>query len=101
MSPSTRELLLHILDETTYLLSACDQLSRADFLSDPTLKRAFARSLEIIGEAVKSLPADLTDAQSTSGLAVDRPNARSTDPSLFWDRLRNGLGCGDVQGGRA
>ena len=63
MSPSARELLLHILDETTYLLSACDQLSQADFLSDPTLKRAFARSLEIIGEAVKSLPADLTDAQ--------------------------------------
>ena len=63
MSPSARELLLHILDETTYLLSACDQLSRADFLSDPTLKRAFARSLKIIGEAVKSLPADHTDAQ--------------------------------------
>ena len=63
MSPSVRELQLHILDETTYLLSACDQLNQADFLSDPTLKRAFARSLEIIGEAVKSLPADLTDAQ--------------------------------------
>ena len=88
MSPSARELLLHILDETSYLLSAADQLDRAVFLSDPTLKRAFARSLEIIGEAVKSLPADLI-------------NARSTDPSLFWDRLRNGLGCGDVQGGRA
>ena len=63
MSPSARELLLHILDETSYLLSASDQLSQADFLSDPTLKRAFARSLEIIGEAVKSLPADLTDVQ--------------------------------------
>jgi uncharacterized protein with HEPN domain len=63
MSPSARELLLHILDETTYFLSACDQLSQADFLSDPTLKRAFARSLEIIGEAVKSLPADLTDVE--------------------------------------
>lgn len=63
MSPSTRELLLHILDETSYLLSAADQLDQAVFLSDPTLKRAFARSLEIIGEAVKSLPADLTDAQ--------------------------------------
>jgi hypothetical protein len=43
MSPSARELLLHILDETSYLLSASDQLSQADFLSDPTLKRAFAR----------------------------------------------------------
>jgi uncharacterized protein with HEPN domain len=63
MSPSARELLLHILDETSYLLSAADQLDQAAFLSDPTLKRAFARSLEIIGEAVKSLPTDLTDAQ--------------------------------------
>jgi uncharacterized protein with HEPN domain len=63
MSPSARELLLHILDETSYLLSASDQLNQAEFLADPTLKRAFARSLEIIGEAVKSLPADLTDVQ--------------------------------------
>jgi len=63
MSPSARELLLHILDETSYLLTASDQLNQAEFLADPTLKRAFARSLEIIGEAVKSLPADLTDVQ--------------------------------------
>ena len=63
MSPSAHELLLHILDETTYLLSASDQLNQAEFLADPNLKRAFTRSLEIIGEAVKSLPADLTDVQ--------------------------------------
>jgi len=63
MSPSARELLLHILDETSYLLSASDQLNQAEFLADPTLKRAFTRSLEIIGEAVKSLPIALTDAQ--------------------------------------
>jgi uncharacterized protein with HEPN domain len=52
MSPSGRELLLHFLDETAYLLSACDQLSQADFLSDPTLKRDFTRSLEIIDRLV-------------------------------------------------
>jgi len=63
MSPSARELLLHILDETTYLLSVSDQLTQDAFLSDPTLKRAFARSLEIIGEAVKSLPSSVTEAQ--------------------------------------
>jgi uncharacterized protein with HEPN domain len=63
MSPSARELLLHILDETAYLLSVSDQLNQAEFLADPTLKRAFARSLEIIGEAVKSLPIELTNAQ--------------------------------------
>ena len=62
MSPSVRELLLHILDETSYLLSASDQLNQAEFLADPTLKRAFTRSLDIIGEAVMSLPIALTDA---------------------------------------
>jgi uncharacterized protein with HEPN domain len=49
MSPSAHELLLHILDETYYLLSASDQLNQAEFLAYPTLKRAFTRSLEIIG----------------------------------------------------
>jgi len=63
MSPSARELLLHILDETSYLLSAADQLDQAVFLSDPTMKRAFARSLEIIGEAVKSLPGEIKEEQ--------------------------------------
>jgi len=56
MSPSTRELLLHILDETAYLLSIREGLNREAFLVDPTLKRAVARSLEIIGEAAKCLP---------------------------------------------
>ncbi len=40
MSPSARELLLHILDETSYLLSASDQLNQVEFLADPTLKLA-------------------------------------------------------------
>jgi uncharacterized protein with HEPN domain len=35
-------------------------LEKAAFLHDETLKRAFARSLEIIGEAVKQLPDDVT-----------------------------------------
>jgi len=32
------------------------ELERATFLRDETLKRAFVRSLEIIGEAVKQIP---------------------------------------------
>ena len=63
MLPSARELLLHILDETTYLLSVSEQLTQDQFLFDSTLNRAFARSLEIIGEAVKSLPGSVTDEQ--------------------------------------
>jgi len=59
MSKSPIEYLRHILDEADYLRAQAEGLSRAAFLSDETLKRAFARSLEIIGEASKKLPDEL------------------------------------------
>jgi len=59
MSPSAREYLQHILDETTYLMTSSDGLEKAAFLQDETLKRAYARSIEVIGEAVKQLPDSL------------------------------------------
>jgi uncharacterized protein with HEPN domain len=34
-------------------------LSKAQFLADETLKRAFVRSIEIIGEATKQVPEDI------------------------------------------
>lgn len=52
------EFLKHIADECTYLLSVNKDLSKDDFLDDETLKRAVVRSLEIIGEATKKIPAD-------------------------------------------
>ncbi len=48
----------HILVEAEYLLTASAGLPRERFLSDETLKRAFVRSLEIVGEAVKQVPED-------------------------------------------
>jgi uncharacterized protein with HEPN domain len=48
----------HILAETEYLTNASAGTSRTAFLADETLKRAFVRSLEIIGEAVKQIPDD-------------------------------------------
>lgn len=58
MSLSTIEYLRHILDELNYLLAESQAIHKAVFMGDPTLKRAFARSLEIIGEATKYLPSD-------------------------------------------
>ncbi|MCH5596883.1 HepT-like ribonuclease domain-containing protein [Niabella ginsengisoli] len=52
------EYLKHISDECAYLLSVQEGLSKDDFLNDETLKRAVVRSLEIIGEATKKIPAD-------------------------------------------
>ncbi len=56
MSRSVREYLQHILDETLYLETQSRELNKAEFLQDETLKRAFVRSLEIIGEAAKQIP---------------------------------------------
>ena len=56
MSRKSRDFLQHILQKTEYLLSTSQNLSKDSFMEDETLKRAFSRSLEIIGEAVKQLP---------------------------------------------
>ncbi len=58
MSKEPIEFLKHIADECSYLLSVNKELSKDAFLNDETLKRAVVRSLEIIGEATKKIPAD-------------------------------------------
>jgi uncharacterized protein with HEPN domain len=55
MSLSAREYLHHILDEATYLLDHSRGIDKDTFLQDATLKRAFVRSIEIIGEAAKQV----------------------------------------------
>lgn len=59
MSFSALEYLRHILDETKYLLCEKENLSRNEFVQNETLRRAFVRSMEIIGEATKKIPDDL------------------------------------------
>ncbi len=61
MSRSIRAYLLHIHDEIEFLTTNLSGLSEGDFLSDEIRKRAFVRSLEIIGEAIKRLPMELRD----------------------------------------
>ena len=51
--------LMHILNECKYLEKSSKNLKFEDFIKDENLKRAFVRSLEIIGEAVKNLPVDI------------------------------------------
>jgi uncharacterized protein with HEPN domain len=57
MSFEPREYLRHILAEADYLTDASAGLTRERFSGDPTPQRAFVRSLEIIGEAAKKVPA--------------------------------------------
>ena len=58
MSKEPIEFLKHIYDKCSYLLSINENLTKEEFLNDETLKRAVVRSLEIIGEATKKIPAD-------------------------------------------
>ena len=56
MYRSYKDYLQHIWDEIEYLLTYSKNVNKDQFLKDETLKRSFVRSLEIIGEATKSLP---------------------------------------------
>lgn len=59
MPISAIEYVRHILDEIDYLSAQTQCLDKTAFLHDATLQRAFVRSLEIIGEAVKKIPQDV------------------------------------------
>jgi uncharacterized protein with HEPN domain len=59
MSKDSKEYLKHIQDECLYLIKVSENLLFDDFIKDETLKRAVVRSLEIIGEATKKIPADV------------------------------------------
>ncbi len=59
MRKDVRPFLKHIIDECEYLENASRGLRFEDFIKDETLKRAFVRSLEIIGEASRNIPEEL------------------------------------------
>jgi uncharacterized protein with HEPN domain len=59
MSRSETEYLRHIQEEARYLADASREVSWEAFSSDETLKRAFVRSIEVIGEAAKNLSTDI------------------------------------------
>lgn len=56
MSFELLEDLRHILIEADYLVEQCASLSKEQLLADDTLRRAFVRSLEVIGEAEVAPP---------------------------------------------
>lgn len=57
-----RDLILSILDEARFLERESRGLDGATFAGDSVRKRAFARSVEIMGEAVKAMPAEVVTA---------------------------------------
>jgi uncharacterized protein with HEPN domain len=60
MSIEASDRLEHILNETIYLIEIAHNLTcKEDIERDENLKRSVVRSLEIIGEATKTLPTNL------------------------------------------
>ena len=99
MSLSPREYLHHIIDEIDYILSQLPGQDYKSFSNNETLKRAFVRSLEIIGEAVKKLPKEIRDEEpeiewrKLAGMR-DRliHDYLGVDYRIVWDVVTNKVG---------
>ncbi len=65
MSHSPLEYIRHMLHEAEYLTSKASVLSKEKFARDETLKRAFVRSIEVIGEAVKKVPPEFRNRHAS------------------------------------
>jgi uncharacterized protein with HEPN domain len=48
-----------MLEETDYLRSEVQALTREEFLANPRARRALVKSIEIIGEAAKNIPEEM------------------------------------------
>lgn len=96
MSFEPREYLRHILAEVDYLLQEAAELEKEEFLGNETLRRAFVRSLEVIGEASKKLPRDVREKHpEVSWRAMAGMRDRlihgyfGVDYDLVWDVVQN------------
>ena len=93
--------LQHIFDECLYVRSVItDEMQIDQFLRDETLKRAITRSLSIIGEATKKIPADVKYAwQSVSWREMAGMRDRlvhdymGVNYYIVWDVAKNIRGC--------
>ncbi len=59
MKREIRDYLYDILHECEYLMKRSKEIGYTDFLENEDLKRAFVRSLEIIGEAARRIPSHI------------------------------------------
>jgi uncharacterized protein with HEPN domain len=71
MPPEILELLRDILREAEFLQAQAQAASREAFLADEVRKRAFVRSIEIIGEAARKVP----------------PEIRKQFPAIEWRKM--------------
>lgn len=98
MSKSVEIFLFHIFNEIEFLKSQTKDLSQDQFMHDQLLQRAFARSLEIIGEAAKQIPDKFRekhkeiDWKALAGLRDKLIHHYfGIDYAIVWDVIKNEL----------
>jgi len=96
MSFEPRDYLRHVLVEADYLIAQAAGLKRDEFMTNETLRRAFVRSLEIVGEAAKKVPEDFRAKHPTvewRAMAGMRDRLIhdyfGVDYELVWDVVQN------------
>ena len=98
MSRSETEYLWHIRDEARYLREASREQSWDDFSDNETLKRAFVRSIEVIGEATKNLSTEFREQHPDVQWRAMAGVRDQTHPRVFRGRLRDCMGGGNREG---
>jgi uncharacterized protein with HEPN domain len=96
MSFEPRDYLRHILVEADYLIGQSAGVSVEEFMANETLRRAFVRSLEIVGEAAKKVPDEFraqypgVEWRAMAGMR-DRliHDYFGVDYELVWDVVQN------------
>jgi uncharacterized protein with HEPN domain len=95
MSFEPRDYLRHNLIEADYLIERSKGLTYAEFSTDETVRRAFVRSIEIIGEAAQKVPEDFraqhpaVEWRAMAGMRDRLPHDYfGVDLELVWDVLQ-------------
>lgn len=98
MSKSHEVYVRHILDEIQFLQVEASGLSKQQFLDNAVLQRAFVRSIEIIGEAVKNLSPEIkTEYREVDWKAIAGTRDKlihgyfGVDYDIIWDIVAHEL----------
>jgi len=93
-----KEYLKHIFDEICFVLDKKKDFDEDRFMNDEVVKRAFVRSLEVVGEAVKNIDEDFKDNhkeinwKSLAGLRDKLIHHYfGVDYQIVWDVIENEL----------